>query len=287
MQNQNTEQIVDDVTDVIRHLNAECGIPLADIARDSPVTESAVKQFMLRGAIRPRTNKTLVWLLKYIQKNANLLENSNRDLLEKICRIQDYVSSVEENKNGLLYRLFYTNDNPFAGLAYKQILKMVNAPIELADKIGDKVEGKYSIYRITDREAKKIELTKMEVYRYNNREVWSYKHHRKDGMMVATVTKGFMIPMSNTIYFIGNIEKGYGMEMMVVREPISDEFSFMRGSIIYLDSNRDIVTSDILMARIDDDVFLNDCFGEIHLEEIAAFHNGDVIVSLINKMGKN
>lgn len=203
-----------------------------------PTTEISVKVFINSkeaGRIN-RNNQALVALYDYIRIELHRLPDRARAEAMKHWGTLAPMEGDEHNDLEIKREM----ERSLGYLFYNWL--HVN-PHEIR-RVAEKICGRYVMFRKSVKDPDVIVKSSLEI-RCNSASVQVMEaiHSHRDRQGALRVSKGVIVPVVRNIYFILEIEKGEGLEMLAFKEPIQDSFSRMMGFVLSINMDRKILSA--------------------------------------------
>ena len=225
------------------------GESIESVARRAGLSDIAVRQFLKRTPVRYRASNVTVKKLRelILKEQANLkgeaafLFQSYAELLSAGSGSHHPDSVPSEERLRADTEEYHT----FAGVLYRSIGKLLGVePLTYARTLV-KMRGRYVCYRNATAKDYIVKSSLRIDLKPGFDDVWEFVHLQRDAFQDQRSTDGPVIALSRTLYLVGDMESGQGLEIIVLKEPLPRKFSRLRGFIITMDQNREVYSARI------------------------------------------
>jgi transcriptional regulator with XRE-family HTH domain len=268
------------------------GEKIVELASKIGVTSTALSNFMKREDTTVRkSNLTMQGLYSYFSTTIRSFDEST--LVENGINVlfftEDQASKISASQ--------LENDeyNAKTAKAYEHILDLFRIPIsrymvEMRSLLGD-----YTLYRTVSESnhgsvSKEMILKSNLSIRLKDKYTDIIEYYRSETGEFDFVNEidGAVIPLDSYFYFIGDYEKGRGIEFIALKEPSKSNGSFFYGSIVTKSETGAIVNCNcVLLRNIDDSLFKSKIDMEKTIEDEKRRRSTDSIIYNKNIISKD
>lgn len=257
----------------VRRIVQEClesGFTYDRLAKESGASASSIKKFVARVPKSHRESETLRKLRAFIISDTLQFSTNVRYL---ILRYADLLVDIPLNTEKKLEEQNKNAYDLLVAQSYFLIYRVLNVhDIEIKRRCR-RICGDFFGFRQSVEE-KRIVKSNIVVKQRNSFEyIFEFIHIEKDHLNNVKHTDGIVVPISNNFYMIGDIEKGEGLEIIVLKDPALSEVRTIRGFTISMDYRRQPFFARTLLTRKSDETSVGSepDFGSFDVDEVNKF----------------
>jgi hypothetical protein len=116
----------------------------------------------------------------------------------------------------------------------------------------NKLSGTYVMLRKSVNEPDVVVKSTIVIGHSNNHDFLNIRHIHVDRQGVERVSEGFIAPIVKNMYGIMRIERGDGLEILAIKEPIQHNFQRLLGILLSMNIDRKILSALIFLERASD-----------------------------------
>lgn len=137
---------------------------------------------------------------------------------------------------------------------YKRFIEHMDVSFNRINRVCLNYSGTFYIYRNSVIPGRVVK-TKMRIFEDESMEkMWKFEHSYKDGMGVVRETTGVILVMIGTVYCLGKVGSGLGLDLIAFREPSTVHQPVIQALITSVDTRyQPIVGRAIIKYAGDDD----------------------------------
>ncbi|MEM7426250.1 MAG: hypothetical protein AAF441_09140 [Pseudomonadota bacterium] len=221
--NRNIQEIADGIRTVLRELNRveHKKWSYASIERMSGVKLSSIKSFMAgKRETYNKSNRTIELL------NDLLFQRSDHIRMHYLDLWTEYHDIIDGPGITFSKTLEVQEEPQLALHAYRILYRMLNVSQSHLAESMKSIEGDYTFYRMAS-EPDLVVCTHVQIRRKqtlgsstsDKLAVWEYIHHKVDLVKEELSGDGIVVPLTKTIYCIGDVQNGQEIELLALNNP--------------------------------------------------------------------
>ncbi len=241
-----TVNAVESTKAIIRDLSSANKTTYDKIAQYAQLNLSSVKQFMTVDSAKiSKNNHTLRKISVLITKPEFLAKFSDvsESHSEELTNIRMYLASATNNS--------IDHSSPeyeaLVDLAYDLINKILGGRFAPANADFQKLAGTYTCYR-AGATPNRVTCSSVE-FKLRPSGLWQFEHLKTDRFGERTKVDGPVVILGDYLYLFGDINKGKGVEFLVLKLPEAEEFKTIVGMITTRSDSRRPVMSRTILVR--------------------------------------
>lgn len=229
----------------------------SDIAHTAGISEESLRQFLKRSEKTKiqRTNETLKALFNYIIKHGAKFPTVARDEMNYhytvFEAVQERLSTTRDFDSGYRSATVY---------AYKVLQSILRVPPLTAARTGHKIQGEYIAYRastVRDRVIRSlVTIAQVGPAATESDGIWEFSHTQLNRYQEPRKSNGVVIPISNVLYLLGDVEEGEGLEVIALKEPDTHNFKMIKGFISSTSADRQPFVARIVLVPLREQAIL-------------------------------
>ncbi|MDF7777232.1 hypothetical protein P1X14_18375 [Sphingomonas sp. AOB5] len=135
---------------------------------------------------------------------------------------------------------------------YSLLMKMLGVKGESLESASMKVFGRKEFYCFRNAVTSNFVVVSRIVFEDISSDprypIWEFKHHFEDNDASHKETDGVALVMHNNIYLLGDIQRGEGLDLFLIREPLGSEAKFLLGALTSIDDYHQPFVANVVLV---------------------------------------
>jgi hypothetical protein len=233
--------------------------PYKDIAESAGINEHALRQFISRPMERAKYSLTLHKLYIFIARQLDTSLIKDRDIFVMVSDIKRSRDIIESDSIAV----------------YKRFTDHMDSSFNRINRVCMNYSGTFYVYRYSivhgkkenGEEASRIVKTRLDIFEDSSVEkMWRFNHFYRDSMGVDRQTTGVVLVTIGTVYCLGKIGRGFGLDVIAFREPIGSQQLITQALVMSVDTRYQPIVSRAVIKHAQDDE--EQCFGTFDIEKV-------------------
>lgn len=234
---------------------AERSVTLAELANRLDLSESALKQFMFRGRqpdFAPSRGSAVFSQIyrHFAEAEAHIAEAEAAKPRPKLTEFLPEIGQILTGKAHL-------SANPFCrGAIYAGIMSMLQVDSREMESTNSRVlKREFYCFRNAAMRGYYVKsLVRFERIVFDELSTFEFHHCYIDDNGLEKKSDGLAISLNKTVYLLGDVQEGEGLDLIMIREPMDDTAEVLSAFQVTIDDHRPICSNAVL---IDADIFDN------------------------------
>jgi hypothetical protein len=240
----------DEVRAVIRHLIDSSKYSYKTLAERVGLREHTLYQFLSRDTIRPKYNVTLHELFLFVQDD-----------------MEPSIVGDRPDISNLVKKIRCTKKNSAATIApaFASFIRSMDSSFNRINRVVRVLVGRYHVYRFSVR-SNRVVKTQLDIsYDSAYDKLGLFKHRYVDITGSERITIGYIMVTIGTVYLIGKIGRGFGLEVISFSEPVSEEPSLIPALTMTTDTRNQPIVARCVLRKVSLEVE-DDSIGAFNLD---------------------
>lgn len=223
-----------EVRAIATHLIESKKYSYANLADRVQLNEHTLFQFITRSSVRPKYSATLHQLFIFFAEEFEIaLVSDAPDIHELVKKI----------------RCARPPGSTAMAPVFASFARMMDSSPNRTNRACSNFNGLFYVYRFSTLPGRVVKTELRILADEEMAKAWRFEHRYKDRLQAERVTRGYIMVTIGSVYCIGKIGSGFGLETIVFSEPVSEQPEILQALIMSTDTKSQPIVSKAVIRR--------------------------------------